>query len=87
MSESQPRGLPPVTFSSFIVSLASSAMSSLGQGSSREVDLAMARHSIDILRVLEQKTKGNLDDEEKKLLESLLYDVQVRYVDAEKRHG
>lgn len=87
MSESQPRGLPPVTFSSFIVSLASSAMSSLGQGSSREVDLAMARHSIDILRVLEQKTRGNLDDEEKKLLESVLYDVQVRYVDAEKRHG
>lgn len=87
MSESQPRGLPPVTFSSFIVSLASSAMSSLGQGSTREVDLAMARHSIDILRVLEQKTRGNLDDEEKKLLESVLYDVQVRYVDAEKRHG
>ena len=87
MSESDSRGLPPVTFSSFSVSLANSAMASLGQGSTREVDLAMARHSIDLLRILEHKTSGNLDDEEKKLLESLLYEVQVRFVEAQKRHG
>ncbi len=87
MSESQPRGLPPVTFSSFIVSLASSAMTSLGQGPSKDVDLALARHSIDLLLLLEQKTKGNLDEEEKKLLESVLYDTQVQYVEVSKKHG
>lgn len=87
MSDSQPRGLPPVSFSTFVVSLASSAMASLGQGPAREVDLAMARHSIDLLRILEQKTKGNLDEDEKKLLESVLYDVQVQFVEAQKRQG
>ena len=66
MSEAAPsasgdRALPPVTFSSFIVSLATSAMTSLGQGPHPQVDLQMARHTIDLLRILEEKTTGKLD--------------------------
>jgi hypothetical protein len=82
---SDSRELPAVDFSSFIVSLASSAMASLGQGSDPRVDLAMARHSIDLLLLLEKKTIGNLDDEEKKLLETVLYETQVRFVEAQKK--
>lgn len=47
-------------------------------------DLPAAKQIIDILGVLAEKTKGNLSDSEAKLLESLLYDLRVMYVDAEK---
>lgn len=81
---SSTRELPAVDFPSFIVSLASSAMTSLGQGPGGAVDLAMAKHSIDLLRLLEAKTKGNLDDDEKKLLETVLYETQMKFVEAQK---
>lgn len=86
MSDSQrelpPGSLPPVSFASFVASLAASALHSLGHGSGTEVDLEMARHTIDILSLLEQKTKGNLDPEEQKLLETLLYEARMRFVEA-----
>ena len=75
----------PVSFSSFLVSLASSAMMHLGEapdpstGSAR-VDLELARQTIDVLGVLKEKTKGNLDDEEAKLLDTLLYETRTRFV-------
>jgi hypothetical protein len=81
---SDSRELPPVDFSSFIVSLASSAMTSLGHGPGGQVDLPMARHSIDLLRLLEAKTKGNLDDQEKQLLETVLYETQLKFVEAQR---
>ena len=72
--------LPPPSFSSFIVSLATSAMSALGEGpEGGETDLAVARHSIDLLGMLADKTKGNLDDEEQKLLETLLFETRTRF--------
>lgn len=74
------RELPPVTFSSFVVSLAASAMRNLGDGPDAEVNLPLAKHSIDVLGVLHDKTKGNLDDEEARLLEAVLYETRMKYL-------
>jgi hypothetical protein len=82
--------LPPLDFSGFVLSLASSAMVSLGQVQAPDqqappVDLLAAKQFIEILAILEEKTRGNLDQGEDKLLKSLLYDLRVQYVDAEKK--
>jgi hypothetical protein len=81
--------LGPIDFSTHILSLASSAMCALGAmpapgGETMELDLESAHHLIDVLGMLEVKTKGNLDESEQKLLQSLLYDLRVAYVDAQK---
>jgi hypothetical protein len=85
-----PQALPPLDFSTFILSLASTAMIHLGQvpgpeGDSLERDLPAAKQAIDMLGMLEEKTRGNLDDAEAKLLKSLIYDLRVAYVDAQKQ--
>jgi hypothetical protein len=79
-----------IDFSTHILSLASSAMVALGRvagpdGQTQPVDLETARHLIDVVAMLEQKTKGNLDEAELRLLQSLLYDLRTAYVDAGKR--
>ncbi|HVT10142.1 MAG TPA: DUF1844 domain-containing protein [Polyangia bacterium] len=82
-------GLPPVDFHTFILSLGSSALLHLGElehpeaGDARQ-DLSMAKHTIDILAMLDEKTKGNLTPAEEKLMESLLFDLRLRYVEATK---
>lgn len=81
--------LPPVTFAGFIFGLASSALIHLGEypdpeGPGRRVDLPAARQTIDLLGLLEAKTKGNLDTDEAELLKHLLYDLRVKYVAAAK---
>ncbi len=48
-------------------------------------DLDTARHLIDVLGMLEHKTRGNLDESEQKLLQSLIYDLRVAFVDASAR--
>lgn len=83
------RALPPTTFSGFLVSLASSAMVHLGEVAdpstgSTSVDLPMARHTVDLLGVLQEKTQGNLDDDETKLLDALIYELRMKYVAREK---
>jgi hypothetical protein len=85
-----PHALPPMDFSMFVMSLGSSAMVNLGQlpppeGMEVTLDLVAAKQIIDILGVLEEKTRGNLDESEDKLLASLLYDLRVHYVDAQAR--
>jgi hypothetical protein len=91
MADSQTRSvaLGPVDFSTHVLSLASTALIALGKmpapdGEARPIDIETARHLIDVLGMLEQKTKGNLDDGETKLLQSLLYDLRVAFVDAQK---
>jgi len=81
--------LGPVDFSTHVLSLASTALISLGKmpapdGESHPLDLETARHLIDVLAMLETKTKGNLDEAESKLLASLVYDLRVAFVDAQK---
>jgi hypothetical protein len=75
----------PAGFANFIMSIASNAASSLGMMEhpvthKREVDLELAKHWIDILGMLERKTKGNLASQEEKILESLLADLRMQYV-------
>jgi len=84
-----PKALAPMDFSTFVMSLASSVMIHLGEvpepeSDARHTDLAAAKQIIDILGVLEEKTRGNLEPAEDKLLKSLLYDLRVKFVDAEK---
>jgi hypothetical protein len=89
MADQPPAALGPVDFSTHILSLASSAMIALRkmpapEGVDHPLDLEAARHLIDVLDMLQHKTRGNLDETEQKLLQSLLYDLRVEYVDAQK---
>jgi hypothetical protein len=81
--------LPAVDFHTFVLSLGSSALLHLGElehpdGGESGKDLPLAKHTIDILTMLETKTRGNLTGAEEKLMESLLYDLRLRYVNATK---
>jgi len=82
--------LPTVDFHTFVLSLGSSALLHLGELEHPEVgapqvDLPLAKHTIDILVMLEEKTRGNLTPAEEKLIGSLLYDLRLRYVEAQKK--
>lgn len=84
-----PRALPPIDFATFVLSFASEALVNLGElpdpeGGQKRKNLSLAKHNIDILGMLEAKTRGNLDEGEQKLMESVLYDLRVKYVDAQK---
>ena len=77
--------MPQVTFSTFILSLASSALVQLGEvpnpeSGATEQDLVIAKHTIDILTMLEEKTKQCLDSDEARLLEGILYELRMKYV-------
>lgn len=77
--------MPQVTFSTFILSLASSALMQLGEVPNPETgqmeeDLTMARHTIDVLDMLRSKTQQCLDPEERRLLDGILYEVRMKYV-------
>ena len=77
----------PTPFNTFVLGLASSAMLHLGtmpdpDTNRREVNLPLAQHTIDILAMLQAKTRGNLDEQEHELLDSLLFDLRLRYCKA-----
>ena len=77
--------LPEVNFSSLIFSLSSSALLHFGQivdpqTGEKKKDLDLAKHSIDTIAMLKEKTKGNLSDEEEKFIESILTDLRWQYV-------
>lgn len=79
----QPGDLPPIDFSTFIVSLRTSAMMHLGSAPERaDIDLALARQEIDLLGILEDKTRGNLTGDEERLLSQILFDLRTRYLAA-----
>lgn len=77
--------LPEITFSAFLISLSSSAFIHLGDipdpatGQIKK-DLALAKQTIDLLGLLREKTRNNLQEDEEKLFDSLLYDLRLRYV-------
>lgn len=83
--ENQSVPLPQVSFSTFVFSLSSSALVHLGEvpepstGQTR-TDLPMAKQIIDTLGMLDEKTKGNLAQDEDKLLKTVLYDLRMRYI-------
>ena len=74
-----------IDFTNFILSLASSVQIQMGivphpETNKTEMNLPGAKQTINILELLQEKTKGNLTDEEHKLLEGLLFDLRMRYV-------
>jgi hypothetical protein len=82
--------LPDIDFATFVLTLGTSALMCLGElpdpaTKEKTADLALAKQTIDLLGLLAEKTRGNLEEAEKNLLESLLYDLRVKYVDAAKK--
>ena len=83
-SSSETPGVPAVDFSSFILSLSSTAFIHLGEiedpaTGQRQVSLEEARQIIDIIEMLRQRTRGNLAPEEQRLVEGVLYELRMRY--------
>ncbi|HID30517.1 MAG TPA: DUF1844 domain-containing protein [Desulfobacterales bacterium] len=77
--------LPEINFSTFIFSLSSSAFFHFGEipepsSGTKKKNLPLAKQTIDILAMLEEKTKGNLTPDEEQLLKNILYDLRIRYV-------
>jgi hypothetical protein len=83
---SQERPPLELSFSMFVISLSTQALAHLGEIRSpidqqNSVDLSAAREVIDILGILKEKTKGNLDQSEAALLDSVLYELRLKYVE------
>jgi hypothetical protein len=81
--------LPEINFPTFIMSLNASALVNLGivenpATGNKEVNLPIAKQTIDILSMLEEKTRGNLSKDEEGMLKSILYDLRIIYVKEKK---
>ena len=82
-----PDKLPPPSFSLLVATFASQATVAFGHvpnpiDGKTELRLDLAKHAIDMLVIVEQKTKGNLSAEEAAMLESVLHQLRLAYVDA-----
>ena len=82
--------LPRIDFATFILSLSHSALMHLGEATNPETmqvekNLALARQTIDLIGMLEEKTKGNLTGDEERLVGQILFDLRVRFVEIQKR--
>jgi hypothetical protein len=79
--------LPKVNFATFVISLSSSVLVYLGEiedpeSGAKLKNLPVAKQTIDILGMLEEKSRGNLNPDEEHLLKNILYDLRLRYVKA-----
>ncbi|MBI5814001.1 MAG: DUF1844 domain-containing protein [Nitrospinae bacterium] len=77
---------PPIDFSTFILSLSSSAMYHMGgfqdpYSGKTSINLDLAKQTIDIIAMLEAKTKGNLTADEEKLFTHTLYELRMMFVE------
>jgi hypothetical protein len=82
--------LPHIDFATFVLSLSHSALMHLGEApdpdtNQTRVDLPLAKQNIDILVLLEEKTKGNLSGDEERLLAQVLFDLRMRFVESSKK--
>ncbi|MHA7838109.1 MAG: DUF1844 domain-containing protein [bacterium] len=86
-SGSAGESMPRVDFSTFVLSLGTTALYQMGlvadpaTGESGEADLLVAQQTVDTLEMLLEKTRGNLDENERKLIDSLLYELRMRFVE------
>jgi len=79
--------IPPASFSTLVETLATQAAIFLSDQVDPETGqslrhLELAKHNIDLLSMLEEKTKGNLTDGEKRILDSMLYELRMAYISA-----
>ena len=84
-SEPDAKQLPPIDFPSYILSYYTQGLVLLGEVPSpysgkKEEDVEASRHTIDILTMLQEKTKGNLRQDEQQLLENVLYELRMKYM-------
>ena len=81
--------LPTLDFATFVLSLSHSALMHLGEAPHPDdnevhVSLPLAKQTIDLLGLLEEKTKGNLTGEEERLITQILFDLRMRFVEKSK---
>jgi hypothetical protein len=79
--------LPEPSVKTFVSGLAGQVLINLGlfenpATGKKEKSLEMAKYSIDLLQILHEKMRGNLTDEEDKIMATILYDLRMRYVEA-----
>jgi hypothetical protein len=82
--------LPEINFSAFVISLSTQALMHLGEianpiSGKVEIDVPVAKQMIDIIVMLQDKTRGNLNASEDRLLEDILFDLRMKYVEAVKK--
>jgi len=80
---------PELTFTTFLLSLSTSAIVSLGElpdplKNEQCVNLSLAKQTITIIEILKEKTKGNLSEDEERLIDGMLYDLRLKYISAAK---
>jgi hypothetical protein len=79
-----------LTFSTFILSLSTSVLVNLGElpdplKNENDVNLPLAKQTIGLIEMLMEKTKGNLTEDEDRLIDSMLYDLRMKYIEAAKK--
>lgn len=79
--------MPPADFTTFLLSMSTTALFNLGEIKNPETgesekNLTLAKHTIDLIAVLKEKTSGNLTDDESKLLDDILSSLRLKYVNA-----
>jgi hypothetical protein len=94
VSSEQPtvQGLPKIDLTTFFLSISSAAFMGLGivpagfaEGAAPKVDLNLAQQNIELLELMQEKTKGNRTSEEERLLEQLLFETRMRFVEVKKK--
>jgi hypothetical protein len=87
----EPREMPPASFNTLMQSVVTQVLYYLGELSTRGgepiINLDMAKHNIDTLTVLEEKTRNNLTPEEKQMMDASLYETRMRYVSVASRYA
>lgn len=89
-SQSAQESLPEINFSAFVISLSTQALMHLGEianpmSGKVEIDVPVAKQMIDIVGMLRDKTRGNLNASEDRLMEDILFDLRMKYVEAVKK--
>ena len=89
-AQAEKEALPEINFSTFVISLSTQALMNLGEipnplGGKVESDIPVAKQMIDILGMLREKTRGNLNAGEERLMEDILFDLRMKYVEAVKK--
>jgi len=84
------QALPEINFSAFVISISTQALMHLGEianpmSGKVEIDVPVAKQMIDIVGMLKDKTRGNLNASEDRLMEDILFDLRMKYVEAVKK--
>lgn len=90
LTSGQDSALPEIDFSTFVISLSTQALMHLGEIASPisgkiETDIDVAKQMIDLVGMLREKTRGNMNANEDRLMEGILFDLRMKYVEAVKK--